>query len=298
MRRTPLDFPFGGEGPAASPGKARLRKGRNFARRVLSGATLAVLGLLLIWAGSLPYLAFILTICLLGAAEFYALAEHRGYRPSRPLGTAAVALVVGASHFLGEGALARLVMLLVLVTLAVFARRRATTLADGATTVLGFLYVGWLPAHLVLVRKAEGVASVAGTVSPGAGMVTLLVLLCACTDIGAYFTGKILGRVPLCPAISPHKTVEGALGGALAALAAGWWCGGFLGMSPFHRVALSVLVTLAAQLGDLWESALKRDAGVKDSGGIIEGHGGILDRFDSFFFGAPAFYFYVTTFMG
>ena len=113
-------------------------------------------------------------------------------------------------------------------------------------------------------------------------MFLLTLFFCTwCCDVAAYFTGSHFGRTPLCSQVSPHKTWEGFAGGAAASL----MCGGLLALifsfPPLPLLLLGLLCGVAGQLGDLGESVLKREAGVKDTGNIIPGHGGMLDRFDS-----------------
>jgi phosphatidate cytidylyltransferase len=111
-----------------------------------------------------------------------------------------------------------------------------------------------------------------------------LVLIVAVCDVGAYFTGRAIGRTPFSPA-SPNKTFEGVVGGVLIATAVGAIAGvSFL--TIFKAIIISFLVAVASIFGDLFESSLKRNAGVKDSGNILPGHGGVLDRLDGHLFGA------------
>lgn len=112
------------------------------------------------------------------------------------------------------------------------------------------------------------------------------------TDTGAYMTGNAFGKTKLAPRVSPNKSVEGALGGLIVALISGYvfWMWTGLGSLPLI-LALSLMTSIVSQIGDLFESAIKRSAGVKDSGNLIPGHGGILDRFDSFLFALPIVYF-------
>lgn len=289
--------------PAGDPepdrsAEARLRR---LAQRVATGVPLALAVAALIWAGPFPFALFILLFALFGVSEFYDLAELKGFRPARRTGVAAASLAVLGAYFLEDGYLAHVVLLSIVASLVLFvfrSPRRVSALVDGATTIMGFLYCGWLPAHMVLLRKLESLPGESGEAAiAGAGLVTWLVALCAATDIGAYFTGKALGRTKLCPQISPGKTVEGALGGLILSLLVGWYLGRWFHIAPIHCLALAALGSVTAQVGDLWESALKRDVGVKDSGNLIEGHGGVLDRFDSYLLSAPVFYFYVTWFM-
>jgi phosphatidate cytidylyltransferase len=150
-------------------------------------------------------------------------------------------------------------------------------------TVLAVLYIGKLISYFVVIRNVPVL---------GTWLVVYAIVVIAFTDMFAMFVGTTLGRTPLTE-LSPKKTVEGALGGFVAAVAIGiafgvfphvaigWWQGALVG----------AITSIAAQCGDLVESALKRDANVKDAGTAIGSHGGVLDRFDSYLFGGPAFYF-------
>jgi len=155
-----------------------------------------------------------------------------------------------------------------------------------ASTLFGIVYVGFTLSCLVPLRFSSRF-SWAG---PGRDLSFLLFLVIWADDIFAYFVGRLLGRTPLLPRVSPKKTVEGSIGGFLGSVLVGW---GFARWF-WHPVnlkmimLLTVLVAVAGQLGDLAESALKRGADVKDSGTLLPGHGGLLDRVDSLLFGAPA----------
>ncbi len=153
-----------------------------------------------------------------------------------------------------------------------------------ALTLAGFLYVPLLLGHLILMRN----------LSHGVQLIFLLFLLVMSGDTGAYYVGRSLGRRKLYPLVSPNKSVEGALGGLagslLGAVIAGRTFFPELTMGDCFLMAL--VIGPLGQMGDLFESLLKRSFGVKDSGTIIPGHGGILDRLDSILFAAPALYYY------
>jgi len=153
-------------------------------------------------------------------------------------------------------------------------------------TTLGALYVGISFPYFALLRNREG----------GIRCIILMLWLVVASDTGAYFAGRWLGRIKLARKVSPNKTVEGALGGLLLALAAGWLLGGPLVPSwPLKTLLVASAATAAAaQLGDLANSAYKRVAGVKDSGWIFPGHGGLLDRASSLVFAAVFTYYYST----
>lgn len=160
------------------------------------------------------------------------------------------------------------------------------SLRDGAMTLFGVLYLG-----LTL-----GMLSMTRLLPQGEWLIFFLLLVTWASDTGAYYVGTLFGRHRLAPTISPKKTVEGLVGGLIGAIivayAARWW---FLPeLSGLDCLILGTLLTLTGLWGDLAESAMKRSVGIKDSGGILPGHGGMLDRLDSLLFTAPVFYYYVS----
>ena len=160
------------------------------------------------------------------------------------------------------------------------------SLRDGAMTLFGVLYLGLTLGPLSMTRLLP----------LGEWLIFFLLLVTWASDTGAYVVGTLYGRHRLAPTISPKKTVEGLVGGLIGAImvayAARWW---FLPeLSGLDCLVLATLLTITGLWGDLTESAMKRSVGIKDSGGILPGHGGMLDRLDSLLFSAPAFYYYVT----
>jgi phosphatidate cytidylyltransferase len=153
-----------------------------------------------------------------------------------------------------------------------------------ALTLLGALYVGVLFPCFALIRNRVR----------GINLLILTLLLVIASDTGAYFAGSYLGRIKLLPNVSPKKTVEGAIGGLAATIAAGWILRGPL--VPYWTVQITILnaaaIGIISQLGDLACSAYKRSAGVKDSGWIFPGHGGLIDRVSSLVFAAVFAYYY------
>jgi len=152
-----------------------------------------------------------------------------------------------------------------------------------ATVVFAPLYVGLPLGTMAWIRSVDG---------GGAATLTWLLVVVAASDSGQYYVGRALGRRRLAPAISPAKTVEGAAGGLVVAVVAGALAAssGLLDVSAGAAAALACLVAVAGMAGDLFESFLKRSAGVKDSAALIPGHGGLIDRIDGYLFAAPVFY--------
>ena len=160
---------------------------------------------------------------------------------------------------------------------------------------IGCLYVGLLFSSFVLLRGMPGRIAVRpfGLADRGAWLMLYAAVCVWATDTFAFFVGRSFGRTPLAPTLSPGKTVEGAIGGFLGALVVGAIFGLWIQLPWYHCVAVGIIAGLAGQIGDLFESALKREIGIKDFGQIMPGHGGILDRADSLLFVIPLAYLYL-----
>ncbi len=160
---------------------------------------------------------------------------------------------------------------------------------------IGAAYVGLLPSFLCRLESGPWI----GRAAPeGTHWAMLALCLVWASDTGAYLAGTLLGRHRLWPAVSPKKTIEGAVGGVLLPLAAAMLLAPWLAptLSTALAAGLGALTGIVAPIGDLIESRLKRKSGVKDSGQLLPGHGGVLDRFDSLFFAAPLFHYYLQAF--
>jgi len=244
--------------------------------------------ILFIYYASVPL--FVLLVCvttLLALREFYAMALPTGRLPEQTLALAAGAGLVplfGAGRpDLLLGALVLLVLAFAVIFLLRF-RDLTTVVQQLALLFLGFLYLPLLLGHLAMLRALP----------LGREWVFLVLLLVMASDTAAYFTGVTLGKRKLYPAISPNKSVEGAIGGLVGSLAGTFlarvWF--FPALDVADCLFLGAGIGVLAQLGDLFESMLKRSFGVKDSGTLIPGHGGILDRLDSLLFAfAPTYYY-------
>jgi phosphatidate cytidylyltransferase len=273
--------------------------------RVLSALVFLPFLVLVTRAGGGVFLLFLDMTMVVALWEFYQVMEAKGVNPSKRLGVSAALILStltywwgpsGAHHSLGIF-LAAFVITIMLREL--FRPDMAFPIYDIATTMFGVFYVGWLMLHLLLLRELPrefGLPDAAGS-----SFVLYAFLLAWACDTGAYFTGLSIGRHPLAPKVSPKKSVEGAIGGFMACVGAAFlgrvWFVRDAGGAPYltigQTLALGVLVGVAAQLGDLVESLLKRDARVKDTSAMIPGHGGVLDRFDSLLFSAPVAYYFL-----
>lgn len=285
------------------PAPARRGKSASWALglRIASGFLFVPLLLLLARAGGFAFLGFVVMQTAAGLHEFLGMMRAKGHRPLVWFGhfaAAAVVLLAYRPHTPHAAFLATAALLL-LMAQALRHPERKGIVESMAVTVFGVLYVGWLSAHFVLLRELPWRAGL--DYGDGARIVLFAFLVTWSCDTGAYAIGRWLGRTRPWGAISPRKTLEGSLGGFAFALVGSWigavtFMHGRAGgpwMRPVDALAIGALVGIAGQVGDLVESLLKRDADSGDSSDLIPGHGGILDRFDSLYFGAPIVYYYL-----
>lgn len=240
-------------------------------------------------------LLFMAGIAALGVMEFYRLGRLSGGRPLAWLGVAWTLGFVANGLFdkVYTAPLLASAAVISLAWLLVAARRRPgshTVAVDWSWTMMGILYLGWTLGHYVALREAVQGREWA--------LVTLLATMTC--DTSAFFVGRAWGRHHMAPRISPRKTWEGAAAGFAGAIGAVFLINFLLGLGglglmagPVHLLVVGVLIGVFSQLGDLWKSSLKRRAGVKDSGSLIPGHGGILDRFDGIIVAGVVVYYYV-----
>lgn len=281
--------------PAPHPAAEPKSPGWSLRLRIVSGVLFVPLLVLLARAGGIAFVAFVGLQVFLGIGEFYRMMKGKELRPSAAIGTlAALALLVACyrPHRVAGDVLAT-ALVIVLLALSLRHPDRPRQVESLAATLFGVLYVGWLSAHLVLLRELPWVA---GTdYALGGSFVLLAFFITWSCDTGAYAIGRWFGRTRPWTRISPRKSIEGSIGGLVTAVAAALvaraWFAPYLG--PADALALGAAVGVFGQVGDLVESLLKRDARHGDSSDIIPGHGGILDRFDSLYFAAPVVYYYL-----
>ncbi len=265
-------------------------------RLLTAAVAIPILLAIVFGGGTIGFLGLILVVNGIALHEFWALFPHESAagavdRTGYPLALVATSVLVIAFHGGDNLLVAEAMMGALLVTLAASVvgsrdlRARSRTVF---TTLTATLYVTVLLGHLVLIRALPG----------GAWWIFILLGIVMMSDTAAYFSGRAFGKHKLAPAVSPKKTVEGALGGLAGSALFAWIAVSALGWERigWKRALLLGLVTGAvSQIGDLAESLLKRGADVKDSGTIFPGHGGLLDRLDSILPGGVVLYYLIRT---
>lgn len=283
-----------GEGLATESRARGLAADRSLPWRIGSAVLFLPALFFIVRAGGLFFFGLVALQIGFGLWEFYGLMSAQGLRPYRWLGLAA-GFAVAWFVYAGLPTHANLFLsafLLGVMSLELL-RPRDQGVAPMSVTLFGVLYVGWLSAHLLLLRELPRAMGM--PYASGAAFVFLVFLTTWACDTAAYAVGSTIGRRRLLPTVSPKKSVEGSIGGLIAAVLATWlarvWFAPFL--PAWHVLPLGLAIGVFAQVGDLAESLLKRTSRVKDSAMIIPGHGGVLDRFDSLYFTAPLVYYYL-----
>ena len=276
---------------------------RNFIVRTLSGAVLLLVVLGASFIGYMGYAALLLVITVGGVLEFYNMARAKGVEPQRCIGllTAIPLFVVGAisgikrlyggcsclDTYLSVAVIATVLFFALIFFVEIFRNRQTPTL-NIATTIMGVGYVALPMALMAMVPLMLG-----GYDDWKPWCFICYLFLVWGNDVFAYLVGVTMGKHRMCERLSPKKSWEGFVGGVLGSLAMGMLGAYITGGSYGLWLGLAVVVSLSSVLGDLVESMFKRDAGIKDSGDIIPGHGGILDRFDALILSAPCAFIYL-----
>ena len=283
---------------------------RTTPQRLLSGYAAGGFGLLVVGLGGWWFTAALGVMVHLGLLEYFRLAQFKGIRPASKTTLVLVQLLLITTQWahggdaVGVGFATDLASAVLPISGALICgwlllQPLTGSIADIAASIFALFYLGFLPSYWIRLRDLTDPALAPRLAHLGvdSGMVLTLMacLLIVATDIGAYVLGRRVGRRPLSP-ISPGKPLEGALGGLGCAVLLGAGFGVLLGWNGGWAAGglLGAVVALFALVGDLTESMMKRDAGVKDSGDLLPGHGGILDRIDSYLFTPAAFYTVVT----
>ena len=254
--------------------------------RLLTGVAIAVVALIMLKLGTGA--TTILVAVIVGAASFelYEAFRRAGYHPATVIGLLGSVSIVGIAYSEGLDAFPLVAVLVVAFTMLWYMLEvvKARPIVNIAITLFGFAYIGIFGAFAGLLLSAPD----------GTGLIIGLALCAIGYDVFGYFIGSQFGRSRMSPRLSPNKTWEGLFGGMVAAVV----LGGIVGttLAPWdgkisHGLALGLVVAILAPIGDLCESMIKRDLGIKDLGTLLPGHGGVLDRFDAMLFCLPAVYY-------
>jgi phosphatidate cytidylyltransferase len=262
--------------------------GDDLTTRIITGAVLAAVAILAFFIGRAGTAVLVTVIVAAAAFELFEGFRRAGFQPATLLALLGSLSMVGIAYNHGERAFPLVTAVVVAFTLFWYLAKvvHARPMVNAAVTIFGFSYVGLL----------GGFAGLLLVFPDGVGMVVGLALCAVSYDVAGYFVGTRMGHRPLMPDVSPNKTLEGLAGGMAASVVMGIIIA-IVGLHPWndlgHGVLLGIVVAVFAPLGDLVESMLKRDLGLKDFGTILPGHGGVLDRFDAMLFCLPAVYYLV-----
>jgi len=277
---------------------------KSLTRRIITGLVCAIcyptIALLRLGHG-LPFAIGVSIFSVIAASELYSAVRRQGAEPTVVLGYAAciffnLAAWKNAGDIVDPYLPLSLALLVIAGLLVELARKRPHPTANLGTTLLGAIYVGWLSSFVTMLRVSPNhliVAPIAGTTT-GAWLVIYVSMMTWGADTAALFAGRQFGKHKLAPTVSPNKTWEGSIGGIVAACLIGVAGAKVLEFPVYAGTILGLLVGVFGIVGDLCASVLKRDLGVKDFGGILPGHGGVLDRIDSIILTAPIAYYFIT----
>jgi phosphatidate cytidylyltransferase len=294
---------------AASAASSRNKS--SLAQRVASAAVLLPIVAGVVWWSVWSVAVVVALATALGLIELYGALRQGGYRPRLSVGLASGLLLIGAialRPLLGFDPLFLAITLAVIGSLAIELTRSQEpgVLAGWSLTLAGALYIAWLFGHFILLRTLSTplrgglLAPQKLGIEPGAAWIYLVLAITWIQDTAAYFVGKNMGRHKMAPLLSPKKTWEGAVGGLIGSVLAGVLCVLLLGL-PISLVEgglLGLVGGVVGPLGDLSESMIKRQVGLKDAGNLIPGHGGILDRTDSLLFTGSVLYYLIRLLAG
>jgi len=270
-------------------------------KRILTAFIGIPIAVYVIHYGEWLFATAVLILTLLAWHEFYTMLQNKSINVFYSFGILINIFILGCAWLGNSQEFVIVIFVSTLLTLLkIVTSGTKFTVVDAACSLLGISYIGMSFAHLLLLRYTDSslyLMTYWGELPAGAAYVWLAFIGTWASDTFAFFIGSYLGRHKLCSRISPNKTIEGALGGMLGSIIALVAMGMLFKLPVGHSAIMGILIGIAAPVGDLVESAIKRFAGVKDSGQILPGHGGILDRFDSILFTVPAIYYYLHVFV-
>lgn len=266
--------------------------------RIITGIVGITIATIVIELGGMPFTVAGILLAVLTWQEYARALANIGIRLMVITGTLGVVLMLLTAH---QGRTIDLMAVIMLLTIFMMVEavlgKSDKAPVEGLISVAGLVYIGLAFAHLIMLRSlGDDIVfdTVLGTFSMGHAMVWLMFIGTWSSDSFAYFVGTAIGKRPLAPKISPKKSVEGFLGGVIGTKLMLVGIGTSLGLplTVWQLAALGILIAIFATMGDLVESLIKRYTGIKDSGTLIPGHGGVWDRFDSVLFTAPLVYYF------
>lgn len=271
---------------------------RNLSSAVIVGLVLVVLFVGTSFVGPAAVMALVIVVLGIAALEFFSQTSNRGLGAPMVVGIVACVAAPLAAYYMSHLAIAMVVVFAFIagaVSMVGSNDDQSGAITSLGTLLLGVVYIGLLGSYAGMILRMSTLSSALPNI--GTDTLFIAVFAVAANDIGAYFVGSAIGRTPLKESISPNKTVEGLIGGTIATfcvvvilgLQSDTW------NSLMEWIMLAAVVSIAAPIGDLLESVLKRSLGVKDFGTVLKGHGGVLDRFDGVLLSLPTVYFLAVT---
>jgi len=258
--------------------------------RILSAIILIPVVAWVVYKGEWWLMGTLVVAGMIAGQEFYKMMRQGGFQPSSVIGLPLILLLLLDAHEPSWGIARPAIVASVILAFIwhLFQKDDPTPTASWALTVMGGLYLGWFLGHFLLLRALPN----------GLQWTIVAFLTTWISDTGAYFVGQAIGRHKIWPRISPKKSWEGAIGGVVTGVLGTMLVAWLVGLPVVHGAAIGTLIPIITPFGDLAISMMKRQVGVKDSGNLIPGHGGMLDRLDSLLFSAAIVYYYATWMIG
>ena len=274
--------------------------------RVISGLLIGIFGLIVVSLGGIWFAIAVGMLTYFASIEYFRMAEFTGIKPATKTTLISSFILIISTYFEANGLLSKdianviLPISSVIICTWLLLQPNSGSISDIAASIFGLFYLGFLPSYWIKLRELDSLIledsyqSFFSNISDSSGFYVTLIscFLIVASDIGSYFIGRRFGRTSL-SAISPSKTKEGLLGGVVCSILTGIFFAYILNWPNFIFIGIfyGTLISLMALVGDLIESMMKRDAKLKDSGTLLPGHGGILDRIDSYIFTPSVIYF-------
>jgi phosphatidate cytidylyltransferase len=262
----------------------------NTATRIIVSAVTIPLILIVCYLGGLFFLVFVLAIGLISYYEFSSLSANKNAYTNLVIGLLSTLIIILNSYYQFTDFLRLIILVVIISVLAELFRNRQSAILNLGSSLFGIFYIGLFSSTLILLREFFINYNTGGYL-----IISIFITIWIC-DSAAFFLGKSFGKHKLFPRVSPQKSWEGSVAGFIFAIISMYALKYILldAFSDSDSIIVGVIIGSTGQIGDLVESLIKRDAGVKDSSGLIPGHGGIFDRFDSLMLSSPVIYLYLS----